>query len=300
MHGLALGDAFGERWFPLMRSPEEAFRQIRARVTPQERVWRWTDDTAMALGVLSVLYADGEIDQDRLARAFADTYAADPARGYGYGMHELLPELGRRPDAWRVRAAELFGGQGSLGNGAAMRAAPLGAWFHADLERAVAQAELAARVTHGHPEGVAGAVAVTVAAALAASVRAGTVPAPPAGGTAFLRLVAEHTPPSAVRDGLALAAELPADTPPWQAADLLGSGRRIRADDTVPFAVWSAAHHRDSLADALWTTAEGLGDVDTTCAITGGIVAAHTGLAGIPDAWRTRREPLPAWVDAPA
>jgi ADP-ribosylglycohydrolase len=93
--------------------------------------------------VLSVLFADGEIDQDRLARAFADTYAADPARGYGYGMHELLPELRHRPDAWRTRAAELFDGQGSLGSGAAMRAAPLGAWFHADLARAVAQAELA-------------------------------------------------------------------------------------------------------------------------------------------------------------
>lgn len=66
-----------------------------------------------------------------------------------------------------------------------------------------------------------------------------------------------------------------------------------RADDTVPFALWSAARHPDGLAAALRTTAEGFGDVDTTCAITGGVVAARTGVEGVPAAWLRRREPLP-------
>jgi hypothetical protein len=35
--------------------------------------------------------------------------------------------------------------------------------------------------------------------------------------------------------------------------------------------------------------------VDTTCAIAGGIVAAHTGLDGIPAGWLSAREPLPPW-----
>ncbi|MDT0346391.1 ADP-ribosylglycohydrolase family protein [Streptomyces litchfieldiae] len=293
LHGLALGDAFGERWFPLMRGPAEARAQIRARTTPAEPVWHWTDDTAMALGVLRALRADGEIRPERLARVFADTYRADPARGYGYGMHQLLPRLAGDPAAWQAGAAELFGGQGSLGNGAAMRVAPLGAWFAGEPERVVAQAELSARVTHHHPEGVAGAVAVAVAAACAAG-----PPDPGERAPAFLRQVARRTPPSAVRDRLYRAAELSGDVPPWRAADLLGNGQRIRADDTVPFALWSAARHLDSLVDALWTTAEGLGDVDTTCAITGGVVAARTGLAGVPAEWLARREPLPAWVDA--
>jgi ADP-ribosylglycohydrolase len=34
------------------------------------------------------------------------------------------------------------------------------------------------------------------------------------------------------------------------------------------------------------------GDVDTTSAIVGGIVAAYTGRAGIPAAWLRQREPL--------
>ncbi|XUL91073.1 ADP-ribosylglycohydrolase family protein [Streptomyces galilaeus] len=281
LEGLSLGDAFGERWFPLFREPRQAYDEIRARRTPEEPEWHWTDDTAMALGILRVLDEHGEIQQEPLARAFALSYDADPARGYGHGMHQLLPVLLQEPHRWRELARELFDGQGSLGNGAAMRAAPLGAWFHDDLERVVTQATLSAEVTHAHPEGIAGAVAVAVAAAL--SVRRELT----------LEAVAARTPESTVREGLLRAVDVPFATEPWQASDVLGNGQRIRADDTVPFAVWSAARHPDDLTSALWTTAEGFGDVDTTCAITGGIVAARAGLDGVPQDWLRRREPLP-------
>lgn len=281
LEGLALGDAFGERWFPLFRAPRVAYTQIRARQMPEEPHWHWTDDTAMALGVRRVLDQYGEIRQAELAGAFALGHDADPGRGYGSGMHELLPRLVEEPERWEELARELFDGQGSLGNGAAMRAAPLGAWFSYDLELAAAQAELSARVTHTHPEGVAGAVAVAVAAAL--SVR----------GELNLRTVADRTPRGAVREGLLRAEALPLDTEPWKAADVLGNGRRIRATDTVPFALWSAARHPDDLVASLWTTAEGLGDVDTTCAITGGVVGARTGVEAVPEAWLRRREALP-------
>ncbi|MFF0451527.1 ADP-ribosylglycohydrolase family protein [Streptomyces sp. NPDC004609] len=280
LEGLALGDAFGERWFPLFREREPALRDIRARRAPEEPEWHWTDDTAMALAVHQVLERFGEIDQDRLALCFARTYDADPARGYGHGMHLLLPRLRERPGDWRTRAPALFEG-GSLGNGAAMRVAPLGAWFAADLERVAHQAELSARVTHDHPEGVAGAIAVAVAAAL--SVR----------GELTLSAVADRTPPGLVHDGLLRADGVPFATPPRRASDVLGSGQRIRADDTVPFALWTATRHRDDLESALWSTAEGFGDVDTTCAITGGVVAAATGVGGVPGSWLDRREPLP-------
>ncbi|MFI6285490.1 ADP-ribosylglycohydrolase family protein [Streptomyces sp. NPDC051018] len=281
LEGLALGDAFGERWFPLFREREQALRDIRARRAPEEPEWHWTDDTAMALAVHQILARYGEIDQDRLALSFARTYDADPARGYGHGMHLLLPRLRERPGDWRTQAPTLFEG-GSLGNGAAMRVAPLGAWFAADPERVVHQAELSARVTHDHPEGVAGAIAVAVAAAL--SVR----------GELTLSAVADRTPPGLVHDGLRRAEGVPFGTPAWRAADILGNGQRIRADDTVPFALWTATRHRDDLEAALWSTAEGFGDVDTTCAITGGVVAAGTGVEGVPGSWLHRREPLPA------
>ncbi|MEU9078335.1 ADP-ribosylglycohydrolase family protein [Kitasatospora sp. NPDC048538] len=295
LEGLALGDGFGERWFPLFRPAQTAIPEIRARRVPQESPWHWTDDTAMALSVYGILTAFDAVHQERLARAFGATYQADAYRGYGHGMHLLLPELAADAGSWRTRARDLFDGQGSLGNGAAMRVAPLGAWFHEDLDEAAEQAVLSAEVTHAHPEGTAGATAVALAAALAARGRSGA--AAPAGAE-LLTEVADRTPRGEVHEGLRRAAGLPAGTEPWRASDLLGNGQRITAADTVPFALWSAAHHLDSLTDALWTTAEGLGDVDTTCAITGGVVAARTGLADVPQDWLSRREPLPDWVDA--
>ena len=64
------------------------------------------------------------------------------------------------------------------------------------------------------------------------------------------------------------------------------------ASDTVPFAVWCAATHVTDYADALWSCVEVGGDVDTTCAMVGGIVAGAVGIAGIPAEWRAAREPL--------
>lgn len=279
LEGLATGDAFGERWFPLFRAHDTAVAEIAARRTPAEPHWPWTDDTAMALAILRILEERGAVDQDLLALHFALAFETDQARGYGHGMHLLLPALLHEPESWRTLAPRLFDG-GSLGNGAAMRVAPLGAWFAADLGRVTEQATLSAEVTHSHPQGIAGAVAVAVAAALSTR------------HELSLDAVTDATPPGAVRDGLARAAKLPLGTAPAEAAEVLGNGSRIRADDTVPLAVWTAARHSDDLTAALWSTAEALGDVDTTCAITGGIVAARTGTDGLPTEWLERREAL--------
>jgi ADP-ribosylglycohydrolase len=51
------------------------------------------------------------------------------------------------------------------------------------------------------------------------------------------------------------------------------SSRCARPPDTVPYAIWCAARHLDDLVEALWATVSVGGDIDTTCAIVGGIVA---------------------------
>lgn len=293
LRGLALGDGFGERWFH-QGGGQGAIKMIRARRTPTEAPLFYTDDTSMALPIVRVLCTVGQVNAQHLAELFAATYAADPYRGYGYGMTQLLPRLASDPGNWATYARSLFGGEGSLGNGAAMRVAPLGAWLHADLDHVVEQAALSARITHAHPEGIAGAVAVAVAAALSAESRSS---APPTAGE-LLGDVARLTPDGPIRDGVLHAREVGADVPPWKAADLLGNGQRIRASDTVPFALWCAAHHLDDIEDALWATAEGLGDVDTTCAIVGGVVGARVGIGAAPRIWLELREALPDWAEA--
>jgi ADP-ribosylglycohydrolase len=80
------------------------------------------------------------------------------------------------------------------------------------------------------------------------------------------------------------------------AASVLGSGREVSAQDTVPFAVWAAAHHLGDVVETFWTAVAGLGDRDTTSAMACGIVAAGTSADGIPPDWLVLVEPLPAFV----
>jgi ADP-ribosylglycohydrolase len=96
-----------------------------------------------------------------------------------------------------------------------------------------------------------------------------------------------------VHDGLAEAAGL---RDAEHAAHVLGNGTRAMAQDTVPFALWVADHFLDDYPGALAACVAAGGDVDTTCAIAGGVVAAHTGPDGIPDAWLASREQLPPWL----
>ncbi|WP_282693901.1 ADP-ribosylglycohydrolase family protein [Streptomyces sp. CC208A] len=287
LHGLAFGDAFGDRWFRILRRDGDA--PLAARTLPTEEPWRWSDDTAQALVLVRELAeGGGTVDQERLARGLADAYAADTHRGYGASMHDVLRRIGAG-EPWREVVAGQFGGQGSWGNGAAMRVAPLGAWHAADLGAAAEQAARQAVVSHHHPEAVAGAVAVALAAALAARSRGGPAPARPD----FLRAVAGHLPESDVRSGVRTAARMPAHTSVRHAAEVLGSGHRMSGSDTVPYALWCAAGHLDDLHEGLWVTVAGRGDIDTTCAIAGGVIAARTGVTALPAAWHAAREPLP-------
>ncbi|MFI6443994.1 ADP-ribosylglycohydrolase family protein [Kitasatospora sp. NPDC050543] len=292
LHGLALGDAFGDRWFSV--PTDEAATELAARI-PRQAPWHWTDDTAMAVVLVQHLVRHGEIRQDELARGFAAAYTAEYGRKYGPSMHQVLRAIQEGAD-WRVVTSGLFGGQGSYGNGAAMRVAPLGAWFADDLDTVAEQARLQALTTHFNPEAVVGAQAVALGAALAVRSRGGTAP----GRTEFLTEIAARLPDSDVRSGLRVAAGLPARTSVRHAAVVLGSGLRISAPDTVPFALWSAAGQPDSLPEAIWQTVGGWGDMDTTCAIAAGVVAARTGLGGVPQLWLDARESLPDGLDAAA
>ncbi|MER6005353.1 ADP-ribosylglycohydrolase family protein [Nonomuraea angiospora] len=80
---------------------------------------------------------------------------------------------------------------------------------------------------------------------------------------------------------------------------MLGNGRQVSAHDTVPFTLWVAARERHDFEAAMWTTAAAGGDVDTTCAIVGGIVAVAENVH-LPQEWRRRCEPLPDWAGAPS
>jgi ADP-ribosylglycohydrolase len=251
-------------------------------------IWHFTDDTNMALSIYEILRLHGRIDQDELVQSFAEHF--ERTRGYGMGARALLNAV-REGGNWRERSKELFG-EGSYGNGAAMRVAPLGAFFaEDDMSVVVQQAVLSSEITHAHPEGIAGGIAVAVATAQAWRVRDN-----PPNRSDFIDLVLPYIPEGEVKTGCVRARDLPPDASLADAVRALGNGSRITAQDTVPFVLWSAGEKLNDYEAAIWQTAEAGGDVDTTAAQVGGIVAMVTGVERIPTEWIAHREPLPQWA----
>ncbi|AWM36487.1 ADP-ribosylglycohydrolase [Gemmata obscuriglobus] len=303
--GLSVGDALGETCFQA-HNYEAVLEDPRATARGP---WPFTDDTAMALSLYEVLNECGRVDQDRLAQRFAARYKAQPWRGYGGGAHRLLQQIGNGLP-WRAAAEVVFPG-GSFGNGSAMRIGPLAGYFAEDGYDVIAeQARLSAEVTHLHPEGVAGAIAAAVAGAVAWRNR--DRHADEAARHELFDTALAHTPPSLVRAGIERARNLtfdfstepvvkllnhgfmvvPFDTSVEPIVRALGNGSQISCQDTVPFCLWVAASHLHDYERAVAQTIRARGDIDTNCAIVGGIVALAVGESGVPTDWLADREEL--------
>ena len=82
----------------------------------------YTDDGQMAIALTEALLAHPEPTVDDYARAYVADY--EPWRGYGRGARRVLEALGR--GVAPAEAARACFPDGSFGNGAAMRVAPVG------------------------------------------------------------------------------------------------------------------------------------------------------------------------------
>jgi ADP-ribosylglycohydrolase len=283
LDGLSVGDAFGECFFG---NPRVAERRIERR-DPPPGPWLFTDDTTMALSIVRCLKRYGHIERDALALAFAREYVRDPTRGYGGTAHGILQAI-HAGNSWRDAAGRVFNGEGSCGNGGAMRSAPIGAYFAGEVNRVIAEAKASAEVTHAHPDGQTGAIAVALAAAW--MVTEGQRAKSP--GHDLLAFVSKQLPKTETYYRLERALEIPLDSSPLTAASALGNGLQVIASDTVPFCLWCAARHSNNYEEAIWSTVSVYGDIDTNCAIVGGIVALGTGREAIPKEWLKSREPF--------
>jgi ADP-ribosylglycohydrolase len=137
LNGLSEGDGFGECFFT---HAQVIKRRIEHR-EPPPAPWIVTDDTMMARSIVRILKRLGRIDQEALALAFASEYVREPNRGYGGMAHIILQSISEGT-SWKEAARRAFGGQGSCGNGGAMRSAPIGAYFADDYDRLIFKAKL--------------------------------------------------------------------------------------------------------------------------------------------------------------
>jgi poly(ADP-ribose) glycohydrolase ARH3 len=242
----------------------------------------WTDDTAQMLVLAEHLAArGGRIEPDALAAAFADAWSNEPWRGYGRGAAQMLAQV-NDGTPWREAAQSAFDGAGSLGNGAAMRAAPVGLVPGRSLDEVAAAATASAVVSHVHPEGIDGAVAQALAVAIAARTPKGQ------------RLQANEVIESiAARTGAAFAAELRA-IPALLEGPATAVSDRYRCDATalgaVPPAIAVFLRHPDDPV-ALVKEAIGLGgDTDTIAAMAAAACGAYCGEAAVPEPWTAALE----------
>ena len=275
LDGIALGDCFGQTFFV----PDKIARQrIKDREILNEP-WFFTDDTVMAIGIYRILEKYGKIDQDKLARVFAENYALDWHRGYGGTAHSILQSIGEGKD-WREVAAEAFDGMGSMGNGGAMRVAPIGAYFADDMDKVLYYARASAEVTHAHIEGIAGAMAIAAASALFLNKRLGYYFGE---GDTFLHDIADKLPESDTKYKILSAISIKKENSIDFVVSVLGNGMMLTAQDTVPFCLWCAVYYYNSMEEALWTAVSALGDRDTICAIVGGMVSLY--VDELPQKW---------------
>jgi ADP-ribosylglycohydrolase len=266
--GLALGDALGAPYEGGFL--ERALWRLLGRTGGKQR---WTDDTQMTLDVLDSLAANGSIDQDDLARRFAQSYRW--SRGYGPGAARVLKRI-RRGQPWAEACRAVYP-EGSFGNGGAMRSPVVGLFFAEAPDCEIAEAASAvAAVTHAHPLAQEGAALVALATALAYQ-------GLPVSDT-MARLLALASFPE-FSNRLRTAEDWLRSRESVSARKIeteLGNG--MAATKSCVTAIYLALSNRDQPFMALLESAMSLGgDVDTIAAMAGAIWGASRGAGDLPE-----------------
>ena len=282
LKGLSIGDALGEQFF----GNESLILPLIKKKELPNAPWEYTDDTKMAISIVDTLINFGKINQDYLINKFVESFENEPFRGYGPGAIRLLSNIRNEGD-WRSVSKQAFNGEGSFGNGAAMRVAPLGAYFSGNTKRVIENAMLSAEVTHAHPEGIAGAIAVALAASYSASLGDSKLVKKD-----FFEFIIDNMPACLTKSKIIKAEKISFTLPTTEVVSKIGAGENVSAMDTVPYILWNVAKNIDNYEKAFWNTVSGLGDRDTTCAMVCGIVALST-KTPVPEEWIKNTEKLP-------
>src|SRR5262249_52184636 len=147
------------------------------------------------------------------------------------------------------------------------RVAPVGLFFHDDLDVVWEQARLSALPTHTHPLGIEGAQLLAVAVALA--LRDG-----PFDRAAFFGELLRRDTSHEYRARLERAAST---------EDVAGLGNGIKAPESVPTALALFAAAPDSYPEVIGRAILLGGDTDTIAAMAGALSGAYLGAHAIPD-----------------
>ncbi len=282
LKGISVGDAFGESFFG---EADQILKYIQKREIP-ETSWEFTDDTVMAIAVFEQLEKYDTIQQDELARQFSINHKLDLNRGYGATARRILREIDEGK-YWKEVSQNVFEGMGSMGNGASMRVSPIGAYYFDDLHKVKQLAIKSAEITHSNIEGITGAIAVSIATAIATRLKIEKVII---NSYEFINQIIGFLPDSDTKSKIKKSNSIPYSYNIETVKSILGNGSKIMAQDTIPFAIWCASNNLGNFEESIWKAVSILGDRDTICAIVGGITIMSTEEVNIPKEWMKKVE----------
>ncbi len=278
MLGSALGDAIGELAFQCLGEAD-----LRSKIA-YAKVLLYTDDTAMAIGLAESILEVGHLDPQHLGDTFRANYMREPWRGYAIGPPTIFAIVAKGEMPYAEAARRLFGGQGSFGNGAAMRIAPLALFFH-DAPDLYEQVSASAVVTHAHPIGTDGAAVLAKAIVQALTLS----PQDPFPFEPFCQNLIDFARTAEIRDKMALVKTLIADQIlPSDAAQHLGQS--VAVHESMPFALYAFLRHPQSFEHCLFCAVLNGGDRDTLGAMAGAVSGAYLGVEAVPLTWRDKLE----------
>ncbi len=278
MIGSAIGDAIGELAFHVPGKDR--------LIVQTERLaeLRYTDDTAMAIGLAESITEKHDIVHHHLGDRFRYNYQREPWRGYASGPPTIFSQVQRLGITYTEAARQLFGGSGSLGNGSAMRVGPVGLFFYNTstlYEKAAASAE----VTHAHPVGMDGAAVQAKAISHAITLS----PREALQRNRFIDKLINFARTREIRMKMRLVKNLIAEkATPEVAANHIG--RTVAVHESMPFALFSFLHYPSSFEECLFCAVLHGGDRDTLGAMACAISGAYLGIQAIPKSWQEKLE----------
>lgn len=200
---------------------------------------------------------------------------------------------------------------GSCGNGSVMRVAPLGAYFCDEpIEYVIEQATLSSQPTHCHPEGIAGAIAISLLSMKIVNEFGVSYSSNNLLDTDYLdcshqelyQWLLQYVPKGQVWDGIEKASKLPLDISLPKLIEILGNGTHVTCQDTVPLCVFltiralSTCQIERMYEEVIIETCKCFGDVDTNCAIVGGMIGI---VSPPPDKWVRYCSPMEGLLGEP-
>jgi poly(ADP-ribose) glycohydrolase ARH3 len=291
--GCFLGDAFGSGFEGM--DPDRARFHLDILDSPSvhhfvsKKLTRsYTDDTDMTLALAESIIQCGQIDPEDIAKQFS--LHCDLTRGYAIGTIKAVEAL-RVGLKWYEVARIVFE-NGSFGNGAAMRVAPIGLFYHHDLDGLQEAAIKQANITHVHPLGQWGAVMQACSVGLAVIQK----PKEPFKKEQMVVNLREALwgGPIEYMKALNKIEEMLSQGKRLQTREVVQSlGNGVEANFSVPTACYTAITYSPDFCDAVRAAISLGGDTDTIAGMVGAIVGAHAGEKGLPVEWIEQLEDGP-------